>query len=224
MSKANLIELPPPPPVRKRVGFDLAEMAMAFHLAKNRDCAVLQTWLGQTHPFSQMEEQVFEAFYSRANDQVDYWNEEELKIKGVGILFFLANIEERERVGVFYERALRGTVDNYLLAVVADCVVAAPTPFNTPAVPFFFLQEYKKGKGEKNDPEAQMLQAMLIAQAQNNDQKPVFGGFLIGSNWYFTTLIGRDYCVSKKFDATDKADLRQIVHALRELKHMILNR
>ena len=62
---------------------------------------------------------------------------------------------------------------------------------NSPKSPYFFLQAFKKAKGEKNDPEGQMLQAMLIAQEKNNNQKPVYDGFLIGPNWRFATLHGK---------------------------------
>jgi hypothetical protein len=53
-------------------------------------------------------------------------------------------------------------------------------PFNTPDSPYFFLQEFKKKRGENRndkpfDPEAQMLKAMLIAQNLNNDGKIIYG-------------------------------------------------
>ena len=130
----------------------------------------------------------------------------------------------KNKIKVFYERPLAATVENHPLSVIADCMVATPMEFNTPRNPFFFLQEFKKGKGEKRDPEAQMLSAMLIAQHNNQDGKPLYGGYLVGGNWRFTTLIQKDYCVSRQFDATQKTDLLQIVSALRQLKQLILNR
>jgi hypothetical protein len=69
-----------------------------------------------------------------------------------------------------------------------------------------------------------MLSAMILAQDLNNDQKPMYGCWLQGKFWNFTTLIGRDYCVSKTYDATDMEDLHQIVFILRKLKDLILNR
>ncbi len=96
--------------------------------------------------------------------------------------------------------------------------------FNAPQQPYFFLQEFKKGKGEKSDPEAQMLMAMLIAQHKNNGNKPIYGGYLVGRNWYFTTLIGTNYCISRQFDATIQSELFQIAYILRHLKTMILSR
>jgi hypothetical protein len=102
-------------------------------------------------------------------------------------------------------------------------MVATPV-VNTPKKPFFFLQEFKRKKGDKKDPEAQMLIAMLIAQHENNDNQPVYGGFVIGTSWQFTTLVGKHYCVSSVYEATKKEDLLQIVYILRKLQQLILDR
>jgi hypothetical protein len=69
-----------------------------------------------------------------------------------------------------------------------------------------------------------MLTAMLIAQSLNDDDKTLFGGYLIGHNWHFATLTGKTYSTSRQYDATDCADLWQIVYALRTLKDLILSR
>ena len=136
----------------------------------------------------------------------------------------IAKIDTEDKIKVFYERPLSATINNFNLAVIADCLVATPLKFNTPKKPYFFLQEYKKGRGEAKDPEAQMLLAMLIAQEKNQDNLPLYGSYVIGSNCYFSTLIGRDYCSSRLFDAAQKEDLLQIIYTLRKLKDLILNR
>ena len=158
-----------------------------------------------------------------------YWNEEELKIRFIGGLFAIAQIDVEDKIKVFYKRPLSATVQNLHLAVITDCLVATPLKFNTPKKPCFFLQElnaarYKKGRGEAKDPEAQMLLAMLIAQEKNQDNQPLYGSYVIGSTCYFTTLIGKDYCSSRLYDASEQKDLLQIVFILRKLKDLILNR
>ena len=69
-----------------------------------------------------------------------------------------------------------------------------------------------------------MLAAMIVAQFKNNDHKPVYGAWLVGSIWNFTLLIEEKYFVSKKFDASDLEDLKQIIYILRKLKDLILER
>jgi hypothetical protein len=100
--------------------------------------------------------------------------------------------------------------------------VATPTSFNRPKNPYFFLQEFKKEKAMIKTPEAQMLAAMLIAQQQNNNQQPLYGSFVIGAHWHFTTLVEKQYCLSRSFDATNYKDLKQIVFILRKIKDFAL--
>lgn len=208
----------------KKIGFDLSQIAAAFNIKRQTSCEHLQNWIKSSFDFSEQEMQFLNRLYTEIAEDSDYWNEEELKVKGVGLLFFLADIQVKEKIKVFYERPIQEVVNGYALAVITDCMVAATLEFNSPKAPYFFLQEFKKKRGEKKDPEAQMLTAMLIAQAKNQDEKPIYGGFLIGGNWRFTTLIGTNYCISRQFDATQFEDLRQIVFILRKLKELILTR
>jgi hypothetical protein len=64
----------------------------------------------------------------------------------------------------------------------------------------------------------------LIAQELNQDNKPIFGSYVVGNRWTFTTLIGRHYCASQEYNAANKNDLLQIVFILKKLKILILNR
>ena len=90
--------------------------------------------------------------------------------------------------------------------------------------PFFHFQEYKPSLNPSGDPMGQLLQAMLIGQVRNKDNKPIYGCWLQGKNWNFTVLHGLDYCVSPQFDATKQGELIQIVFILRRLKTLILAR
>jgi hypothetical protein len=103
-------------------------------------------------------------------------------------------------------------------------MVASPKNSGRPNAPYFFLQEFKRSKADDNDPEGQMLAAMILAQELNKDGKPLYGCWLQGRIWYFTVLNGNEYCVSKLFDASDAEDLLRIVFILRKLKDLILNR
>ena len=48
------------------------------------------------------------------------------------------------------------------------------------------------------------------------------GGYLVGSIWVFTTLHGKEYCASRKFDAANPSDLMKIISILKNLKPLIL--
>ena len=90
--------------------------------------------------------------------------------------------------------------------------------------PYFFLHEYKREKKYSGDPIGQMLGGMLIAQAQNNNGKPIYGCYVQGRFWFFSILEDKQYVISKAFDASEKEEALQIVFILRQLKQIILER
>lgn len=208
----------------KKLPYDLGLLAEAFNLNVSAGCSILEQWLDATYTLTDFELANLNYLYEQVREDGKYWNEEELKIRFIGGLFAIAQIDVQDKIKVFYERPLSATINNYHLAVVADCLVATPLKFNTPKKPYFFLQEYKKGRGEAKDPEAQMLMAMLIAQEKNADNHPLYGSYVIGSTCYFCTLHHQDYCSSRLYDASDREDLTRIVFILRHLKTLILNR
>jgi hypothetical protein len=136
----------------------------------------------------------------------------------------VAQIDVPKKISVFYERKLSGKVNDISISLIVDCMLANETHSGRPKSPYFFLQEYKNSLGDSHDPEGQMLAAMILAQELNQDGKPLFGCWIQGRFWYFTTLINKEYCVSKPFDATEADELLKIVFILRNLKDLILNR
>jgi hypothetical protein len=208
----------------KKFQYSLGLLADTFNLNVVSECQHLAVWTSATFHLSPIDQSNFDYLLAQVKVDGKYWNEEELKIRFIGGLFAIAQIDVEDKIKVFYERSLSAIVQDHNLAVITDCLVATPLKFNTPKKPYFFLQEYKKGRGEAKDPEAQMLLAMLIAQEKNQDDLPLYGSYVIGSTCYFTTLIGKDYCTSRLYDASEPKDLLQIIFTLRKLKELILNR
>jgi hypothetical protein len=207
----------------KNLDFDLATIVETFQLIDNEDCNHLQHWVSATYELNVVEKTIMQDLHLDLVSSGKQMNEDELKARMIGLLFYAARIDVLKKIRVFYQRPIAATINKIPLSVICDCMVAAPI-VNAPKKPYFFLQEFKKKKGEKKDPEAQMLIAMLIAQHLNQDDKPIYGGFLIGTSWQFATLIGQSYCVSNVYEATKAPDLFQIVFILRRLKELILNR
>jgi hypothetical protein len=69
-----------------------------------------------------------------------------------------------------------------------------------------------------------MLAGMLIAQEKNQDHQPLYGSYIIGTDWYFTTLLGQNYTSSWEYDIRNHDDIVAIVLILRKLKELILAR
>jgi len=209
-------------PEAKTIGYDVDDVIAAFGLRTDSDCPLLQQWTAAHYELDMVESAIIDQIHADMREAGDYLNEEELKIRFVGGIFLVAKVDVKHRLRVFYERPLAAEINGYRLAVICDCLVASPYGKNSPQKPYFFLQEFKKGKGEKNDPEGQMLTAMLIAQQRNEDGQPIYGGFLVGTDWRFAMLIGQEYCVSDKFDATQRDEIEQIVCIVRRLKDLVL--
>jgi hypothetical protein len=200
---------------------DIEDVLDAFHLKRNTKCALLDSWLGVVSEFTESQKQVLELKRTLLLEEGEFWNEEELKMQFLAFLFDIANINEKDKIKLFFERPLTAVLNGYELSVVCDAMVATPKGIGKPKRPYFFLQEFKKQKNAP-DAEGQMLMAMLIAQAENGNENPIYGCWIQGRNWIFTTLHQNNYCVSKQFDAIDKDDLFTIMSALRELKVIIL--
>ena len=206
----------------KKLKYDTDLIIGAYGLEYSvESCHFLEKLLSNNGDLSAVDKTYLEKYRKRLEKEGDYWNEEELKMHFISHIFDLADIDEPKKIKLFYERFLKEEVEGQDIFVKCDCMVAAQFGINTPAAPYFFLQEFKKAK-KPDDPEGQMLLAMIAAQFRNANGKPVYGCWLQGRHWVFTTLHDKNYCVSKVFDATVKEELYQIIFILRNLKHIIL--
>lgn len=86
------------------------------------------------------------------------------------------------------------------------------------------MHEYKREKKYSGDPIGQMLGAMLIGQAKNNNDRPIYGCYVQGRFWFFSVLVGNQYVISNSFNSSELEDAKQIIYILRKLKEIILER
>ncbi|MGB0929991.1 MAG: hypothetical protein ACPGVB_04400 [Chitinophagales bacterium] len=84
-----------------------------------------------------------------------------------------------------------------------------------------FFHEYKKEKGSADDPIGQLLAAMMVGQKLNDNQKPVYGAYVVGRNWFFVVLEGKKYCINNNFSVTQKDELEGIYRNLVAIKGII---
>jgi hypothetical protein len=84
------------------------------------------------------------------------------------------------------------------------------------------LHEYKPEKTSGNDPLGQLLIAMVHAQSLNTAlDKPLYGCYTLGRFWFFVVLVGKEYRVSRAYDATQTEDLTAMVAILEKVKAYI---
>ncbi len=153
---------------------------------------------------------------------IDSWNEDEYKFMFISRFIGLAEFNG-EHYKVFTQRPLSvkyehdtKTTEGYVEFMLAKGI-------QIPRKPHFFLHEYKPEKRRDNDPLGQLLIAMVAAQVENNDAKPIYGIYVNGRNWFFVVLEGQTYAVSDPFVATTNSifDLFAVLLYFKEMMEQL---
>jgi hypothetical protein len=208
---------------KKIKSYDEGEIIKMFgltRLAGNNATPIMAHWVNTTTTLNAGEQYLFDDIIENLLSQIVGWNEEMLKMNFIAFVLRLGHLKETLQYKTYYESTLEATVDTYFLKVKADMMVAKGI-LERPEIPYFYFQEYKKQKDPKGDVTAQLLEAFLIAQEKNKNDKPMYGCTVIGKYWEFITMENRVYCVSKSYDCTDKEDLMQIIAILRKFKEIL---
>ena len=209
----------------KEKKYSEAELIKVFSLMRTKDYTpLMQEWLNVGVPqLTNAEKELFTEIYELVVCRIDGWQEEELKMNFIAFVLKLGYFNSSEKVSGYYDRIISADIDGIFLKVKTDFMLAKGI-LDMPEKPYFHFQEYKKQKDPYGDPTAQLIEAMLIAQELNQNKKPVYGAYIIGKFWDFVVLQGREYCISKSYDCTDREDLLQIIGILRKFKQILHER
>lgn len=204
-----------------------AELMLHFQLNKILDyTSLMQEWLDVVPPvFTPFEAQYFEDIYEEGRENVAFWGEEDLKMYFINHILRLGglmNPKNKGYVGLF-EKQLTGTINATKLTVRTDFLVAKGFK-NIIESHYFHFQEYKPQLSPTGVPMAQLLEAFLIGQVKNEHISPLYGCEVIGGNWKFVIMEGKNYCVSESYDCTKKESLLQIIAILRKFKEILETR
>jgi hypothetical protein len=187
------------------------------------DFAPLQDWIQEpATKIDDFAEATLEKLEKNLLKYIDSWFEEDLKMKFLSFIFFLSDITEDQKIDTFFEKIIKTETKNVQISVVVDCMISSVLGLAAPKKPYFFMQEFKKSKGDSQDAEGQMLAAMIAAQHLNNNEKPLYGAYVIGDRWYFSILEGKNYAKTQALSLIKPSELRQVILTLRELKRIIL--
>jgi hypothetical protein len=157
--------------------------------------------------------EIIEALRQDLLDNVDSWNEDELKFMFISPI--IAMVEYKSpNYKIFTQRPMSVTYENGTKTTNGKVEFMIATGKQTPRKPFFFLHEYKQENRRDNDPLGQLLIAMVAAQVQNADEKPLLGCYVSGRNWFFVVLDAQKYAVSPASDASDDGKIKQILAIL----------
>ena len=202
------------------------ELIDAFNLTRivTHSTALMQEWLDvQTPELNVGEQYNLDRTYLKAVKNITGWNEEDLKIKFIGPILELGHLTEDETIISYFDKTISATVDGIRLIVKSDFMLAKGI-LDVVKTPYFHFQEYKPYKNPSGDSMAQLLEAFLIAQEKNKNGNPIYGIDIMGDNWRFVTMEGREYCISKPFSIVDKVDLLAVISMLRKFKFILETR
>lgn len=171
-----------------------------------------------TIPIAEADYETLDTLQAKVARNSAYWSEEELKFFLIAPLINMANFTEP--IHFFGGRSISADVDGYHLSGIVDGMLADGE--YSPKTPYFCLHEYKpEESGRKDDPAAQVLSAMLVAQELNQPHgHPVYGAYVLGRLWFFLVLEGKDYAISKDYSASHE-DIFKILRILRNLDSII---
>jgi hypothetical protein len=175
-------------------------------------------WLSAKGELNDFDAALLDEVQVKLIKNVDSWNVEEYKMNFNFVLIFLARYDDPIRT--YYDREMSVKIGEYTLLCKADMLLSKGFG-ELIETPYFFLHEYKREKKYSGDPIGQMLGGMLISQAKNNNEKPMYGCYVQGRFWFFSILVGKEYVISQSFDSTNPTDARQIITILRRMKEII---
>ena len=204
----------------------LIYLEKTFGLRQTHTTPGLENWLSLAKEISlsNFEKEELRLCQESLLDNVLHWNEQELSLHFIGPVLSLTRFTSPKRLfNLFAERFISATVENLnheavVLSGKPDGIVASG--YREPESPFFAFTEYKKHKEPNGEPEGQCLAALLAGQALNQfSEKPMYGCYVLGRDWYFMTLSNKNYCISRGFDGTtdDVFELFQLLKALKEI-------
>lgn len=209
-----------------------AELILQFGLErKGGNYPNLKDWLTVENPnFENHEQQYFNELLELAQKKADFWNEESLKMNFISPLlhFFVKLNDVKGCYESFFDYTISATIENTYLQTETDFMLAKGVG-DIAQTPYFHFQENLSNiptLGEKKgacppDPVAQLLEAFLIAQAKNQNEKPLYGVVIVGRSWQFMLMQAKEYAISSIFDITQKEDLLQVISVLRKFKEIL---
>ncbi len=202
---------------------ELIKMFGLTRFAGNDKYPLMKEWTDTNTTLNMGEQYLFDSITDDLVRKIVGWNEEMLKMNFIAFVLHLGHLVENEQYKTYYESLIEATVEGYFLKVKADMMIAHGV-LETPDTPYFYFQEYKKVKDPRGDVTGQLLEAFLIAQSQNERERPIYGCTVYRREWEFYVMKEKSYCVSRAYNCTDNDDLLQIIAILRKFKEILETR
>jgi hypothetical protein len=120
-----------------------AELIKAFKLKRivGQNTPLMEEWLDvKTPEFNVGEQYNFDKTFSKAQQNIIGWNEEDLKIKFIGLVLELGHITDKGGVIGYFDKIITATVDDIKLIVKSDFMLAKGL-LDVYETPYFHFQD-----------------------------------------------------------------------------------
>jgi hypothetical protein len=184
------------------------EINDAFGLTRLYEHKLWKEFEGLSIPSHHKHYEAIEELRQELLLSVESWNEDELKFMFISPFIKLVSFFS-PKYKIFTQRKMSVSYDNGTKITSGNVEFMIAKGIQTPKKPFFFLHEHKQSpltpqRGNFfGDPVGQLLIAMVAAQVQNADGETLYGCYVFGRSWFFVVLEGKEYAVSKAYDATE---------------------
>jgi hypothetical protein len=208
---------------KKSKQYSEAELIKMFGLTRligNKAHPLMAEWMNTETILNEHEQYLFNIILKDAFENISGWNEETLKMNFISFVLKLGYIANSPEYKTYFEETIQATIEGYFLKVKTDFMLAKGI-LDVPESPYFHFQEYKKDKDPSGDPDAQLLEAFLIAQEKNGGDNPIYGCSIKGRRWEFFVMHKKMYCISKVYECTEEDGLLQIIAILRKFKEIL---
>jgi hypothetical protein len=207
---------------KKKVTFESCDktfMENNFGFRQVNEIPELTTWVNSKIATTKFEREIVLNLLNDTKRRIDDWNEEGLKMNFIAPLLSYVKFNS-EKYTAFADEKIEAEVGEYFLTGKLDWFVAKG--IYKPETPIFFLQEFKRAKGNPSDPDGQILAEMLACRTLNGQENEVmYGVVIIGKSWNLIVLKGNEYALSNTFDSKNIEDLIEIFEILKASKKII---
>lgn len=192
------------------------DVELTFGIERIEEMPALVEWLSVDEELVALPSNI-EKLRKSLSRNVETWNEDELKMMFISPFLLEFDFNRPPLYRIFSQRLMKFQNDKVDIAGRVEWMIA--TGKQTPRQPFFFMQEYKPEKGSNNDPLGQLLIAMVDVQSRNeSSEQALYGCYTIGRFWFFVLLIGKQYGVSRAYDATQVDDISSMIIILKRVE------
>ena len=201
----------------------LNKLEEIFDIEKKYTREVFHQWFDQKYLFSKEDDLYLKKLRDKNIRHINNYTELELISKFIAPILNKVDFEiEEKQIRDWYETPLKYESEEYTFNGRCDFVVAKG--YDQPINPYFFIQEFKQTSS--TFPEYQLLAEMIVA-IKINQSISIKGAYIIGSIWSFIIVeeVKKDhykYYTSKKYDAMEIDDLKQIYQNLQNVKSELL--